>query len=62
MEGTVVMIIILLIFPVVLLMSMAALAAVLGSFTKAAVDAEHEGTVQLEMANFNPYDGAPADR
>lgn len=53
------MIVILLIFPVIMLMSMAVLAAVLGGVTKAAVDAEHEDSLLLEMANFNPYDGPP---
>ncbi len=61
MEGAVIMIIVLMIFPIVMLMSMAVLAAVLGSFTKAAVDAEHPDSVLLEMANFNPYDGPPAE-
>ncbi|MGI9604430.1 MAG: hypothetical protein ACR2QE_21295 [Acidimicrobiales bacterium] len=61
MEGAVVMIIVLLIFPVIMLMSMAVLAGILGSFTKASVDAEHEGSILLEMSNFDPYDGPPDD-
>ena len=60
MEGAIVMIIVLLIFPVLVLISMGILAAVLGGFVKAAVDAEHPDSVLLEMANFNPYDGPTA--
>ena len=56
------MIIVLMIFPVVMLMSMAVLAGVLGALTKQAVDAEHEGSILLEMANSNPYDGPPPEQ
>jgi deoxycytidine triphosphate deaminase len=37
------------------------LAAGLGAFLKTSVDAEHEGSIELEMANFDPYDGPLVD-
>jgi hypothetical protein len=50
MAGTVVMIVILVLAPVLICMSGVAVAAVLGHFVKADRDAEFEGTEQLEIA------------
>jgi hypothetical protein len=49
--GTVVMIVILAIAPVLICMSGVIAAAALGYFVKADRDAEFEGTEQLEIAN-----------
>ncbi len=50
--GTVVIIVLLvLVFPVLFLMSMAALAALLGSLLKRDVDAAHEGSELLALSN-----------
>ena len=51
MAGTVVMIVILAIAPVLICMSGVVVAAVLGRFLKADRDAAFEGTEQLEIAN-----------
>ena len=61
MEGSVVMIIVLVIFPVLALIGMAVLAAVLGSVLNATVNGEHEDSLLLEMANFDAYEAPPAD-
>ena len=49
--GTVVMIVILVLAPVVICMSGAVIAAILGYFLKADRDAAFEGTEQLDLAN-----------
>jgi hypothetical protein len=50
--GTVVIIVLLvLVFPVLFLMSMAAIAALLGTLLKNDVDASHEGTELLTLSN-----------
>ena len=61
MEGSVVMIIVLVIFPVLALIGMAVLAAVLGGFMDASFNGEHEDSLLLEMANFDAYDAPPAE-
>ncbi|MDH3705572.1 MAG: hypothetical protein OES57_05860 [Acidimicrobiia bacterium] len=60
MEGAVVMIIFLVVFPVLALIGMGILAAALGSSLNASVNAEYKGSPLLEMANFDAYD-APAE-
>jgi len=50
MVGTVVMIVILLLFPVVVLMSMAVLAALLGTLVNRSVDEAYEGHELLELS------------
>ncbi len=53
MAGTVVIIVLLvLVFPVLFLMSMAALAALLGALIKGDVDAAHEGSELLALSNL----------
>ncbi len=54
MGGTVVIIIVLAIFPVLMLMTMAGLAAGLGQFLKLTVDAEHEDSELLAVSEA-PY-------
>ena len=61
MEGSVVMIIVLVIFPVLALIGMGILAAVLGSLINESVNSEYEGSPLLEMANFDAYDAPPTD-
>ena len=51
MAGTVVIIVILAIAPVLICMSSVAAATVLGHFIKSDRDAEFEGTEQLDIAN-----------
>ena len=48
--GIVIAVILVFVFPVVVLMSMAALAALLGQATKQSVDAQHEGSELLEVS------------
>ncbi len=56
MGGTVVMIVLLVVvFPVLFLMSMALIAALLGGSLKRSVDADHEGHELLALSNDNPY-------
>lgn len=59
MAGAVVMIVILVVvFPIVFLMSMAVLAAILGALVNGSVDADHEGSELLVLADANPYRNA----
>jgi hypothetical protein len=51
MAGTVVMIVILVIAPVLICMGAAVVAVILGHFLKTERDAAFEGTEQLEIAN-----------
>ena len=56
MAGAVVMIAILVVFPVLVLMSGAAGAAIVGAVLKLDRDKAHEGTEHLAIAEANPYD------
>lgn len=53
--GIVLVVVLVLVFPVVTIMSMTAVAAVLGATTKNSVDAEHNGSELLEISEANPY-------
>lgn len=56
MAGAVVMIVILVVFPVAVLMSGAAGAAIIGSVLKLDRDKAHEGTEHLDISQANPYE------
>lgn len=56
MAGTIVMIVVLVVFPVAVLMSGAAGAAIIGSVLKFDRDKAHEGTEHLSISESNPYD------
>ncbi|MFT7475815.1 MAG: uncharacterized BrkB/YihY/UPF0761 family membrane protein [Verrucomicrobiales bacterium] len=53
--GIIIVVLLLVIFPVSIMMSGAILAAVLGSTTKSAVDAEHKDSEALTLSEANPY-------
>ena len=53
--GGIIMIVVLLVFPVLVLMSMAALAGLLGYLTKTGVDADHADSELLAVAEANPW-------
>ncbi len=55
MAGTVVMIIVLLLFPVAVLMGGAAGSALIGSILKLDRDKAHEGTEHLAISERDPY-------
>jgi hypothetical protein len=55
MAGTVVMIIVLVLFPVAVLMSGAAGAALIGTVLKRDRDQAHEGTEHLAISERDPY-------
>ena len=55
MGGTVVMIVILVLFPIVVLMSGAVGAALIGTVLKRDRDAEYEGTEYLTISDSDPY-------
>jgi hypothetical protein len=55
MAGTVVMIIVLVLFPVAVLMSGAAGAALIGTILKRDRDQAHEGTEHLAISERDPY-------
>jgi hypothetical protein len=55
MGGAVVMIVVLVVFPVLVLVSGAAGAAIVGSILKLDRDAAHEGTEHLAISEANPY-------
>jgi hypothetical protein len=55
MGGTVVMIVILVLFPIAVLMSGAVGAAVIGTVLKRDRDADHEGTEYLAISESDPY-------
>jgi hypothetical protein len=57
MAGTVVMIVVLALFPVVLLMSGAAASALVGWLLKKDRDDAYAGTEYLELSEANPYRG-----
>ena len=55
MAGTVVMIVILVLFPVAVVMSGAAGAAIIGTVLKRDRDEAHEGTEHLAISESDPY-------
>ncbi len=55
--GTIVMIVVLAIFPVVMLMSMAGLAGILGWVIKTDADDRAEGSELLALSDANPWAG-----
>ena len=56
--GILIVVFLLIVFPVTIMMTGAALAALLGQTTKAAVDSTHEGSELLEISEANPYSGS----
>ena len=54
--GIVIAVVLVVVFPVVVMMSMALIAALLGSTTKTSVDAQHEGSELLEVSEADFYD------
>ena len=48
-------VVLLLVFPIAIIMSGAVFAAMLGSTTKNAVDADHKGSELLKISESNPY-------
>lgn len=58
MVGVILILVVLLIaIPVSLMMTGAALSAIIGGFMKSTVDAEHDGTEDLAISEANPYNG-----
>ena len=55
--GIIIVVLLLVVFPVAIMMSGALFAALIGSTTKNAVDAEHQDSELLEISESNPYDG-----
>jgi len=53
--GIIIVVLLLVVFPVAIMMSGAVFAAMVGSTTKNAVDAKHEGSELLEISESNPY-------
>lgn len=53
--GIIIVILLLVVFPVAIMMSGAIFAALIGSTSKSAVDAEHAGSELLEVSESNPY-------
>jgi len=53
--GIIIVVLLLVVFPVAIMMSGAVFAAMVGSTTKNAVDAKHEGSELLEVSESNPY-------
>lgn len=53
--GIVIVVLLLAVFPVAIMMSGAIFAALIGSTTKTAVDAEYVGSELLDVAESNPY-------
>ncbi len=53
--GIVIAVLLVIVFPVVVMMSLALVAAVLGAATKNRVDAEHEGSELLEVSEADFY-------
>ena len=53
--GIIIAVLLVVVFPVMIMMSMAAIAALLGATTKNSVDKQHEGSELLEMSEANPY-------
>lgn len=53
--GIVIAVLLVIVFPVVVMMSLALVAAVLGATTKNSVDAEHEGSELLEVSETDFY-------
>lgn len=56
--GILIVVLLLVVFPVAIMMSGALFAALIGSTTKSAVDAEHAGTEALTLSETNFYDGS----
>jgi len=54
--GIVIAIVLVIVFPVAVMMSMAVIAALLGSTTKTSVDAQNEGSELLEVSETNFYE------
>ena len=53
--GIIIAVLLIVVFPVMIMMSMAGIAALLGATTKNSVDNQHEGSELLEMSEANPY-------
>jgi flagellar basal body-associated protein FliL len=53
--GIIIAVVLIVVFPVMVMMSMALLAALLGATTKNSVDNQHEASELLEMSEANPY-------
>jgi hypothetical protein len=53
--GIVIAVLLIVVFPVMIMMSMAVIASLLGATTKNSVDNQHEGSELLEMSEANPY-------
>ena len=54
--GIVIAVLLVVVFPVAVMMSMALVAALLGTTTKNSVDAVHEGSELLEVSETNYYE------
>lgn len=55
--GIIIVVLLLVVFPMAIMMTGAVFAAVVGSTSKNAVDAEHESSELLEISESNPYSG-----
>ena len=53
--GIIIVVLLLVVFPVAIMMSGAIFAAIVGSTTKGAVDAEHSGSEALTLSESTPY-------
>lgn len=53
--GIIIVVLLLVVFPVAIMMSGAIVAALIGSTSKSAVDAEHAGSELLGVSESNPY-------
>jgi hypothetical protein len=53
--GIVIAVVLVVVFPVAVMMSLALVAALLGSTTKNSVDADHEGSELLDVSETNFY-------
>ncbi len=53
--GIIIVVVLLVVFPVAVMMSMAVVAALLGSATKNAVDSDHADSELLEISESHPY-------
>ena len=53
--GIIIAVVLIVVFPVMIMMSMAGIAALLGATTKNSVDNQHVGSELLETSEANPY-------
>lgn len=53
--GIIIVVVLLIAFPVMVMMSLAGVAALLGTTTKNSVDLAHEDSELLEISEANPY-------